>query len=193
LVITNSVIITYINNRISNSSIGKQAEINLILTELYSSLLLYSSMYTGDMYFPQYVDYFLRYLPQVLINPENTTSHRILYNLKPYHVELYSIYNTGVRCQDKFNQVFIDDEKGLNFLCSLMNASVLTAADNHIFDIGYENSDVDCEVSDFVDPFTFLSSLSDEHVIFDTSDNLDFEKIHASAMTVSESYIITKT
>jgi len=97
LLILNSALITYVDDRITNTSIGKQAEINLILTEIYSSLLLYASTYSGDIYFSQYVDYFLRYLPQVLINPENTTTYTILYNLKPYHVDLYSITNSGIR------------------------------------------------------------------------------------------------
>jgi len=58
LLILNSALITYIDDRITNTSIGKQAEINLILTEIYSSLLLWASTYSGDIYFSQYVDYF---------------------------------------------------------------------------------------------------------------------------------------
>jgi len=119
LAIANSSLITYISDRIANTSIGKKAEINLILSEIYSSLSLYASTYSGDIYFSQYSDYFLKYLPQVLVNPEDTTSYTILYNLKPYHVELYSTYNTGIRCQDKFNQIYIDDETDLKILVLL--------------------------------------------------------------------------
>jgi len=132
LIIMNSALITYIDERISNTVIGEKAEINLILTEIYSSLLLYSSSYSADSYFAEYVDYFLRYLPQVLVNPENTTSYTLLYNLKPYHVELLSTYNTGIRCRDKFNQVFIDDETESNFLYSVIFAGVLSFSDDYV-------------------------------------------------------------
>ena len=193
LMITNSTLITYINDRIINSSIGKQEEINSILTELYSSLILYSSTYSGDIYYKQYVDYFLRYLPQVLVNPEDTTSYRILYNLKPYHVELYSTYDTGIRCQDKFNQVFIDDEKGLNFLCSLLLASVLTSSDKYVFNIDYENIDANVELLDSIDYFEFLSNISDDVSPIENFEKIDFENVLASVITISESYTITKT
>lgn len=145
LLILNSALITYIDDRITNTSIGKQAEINLILTEIYSSLLLWASTYSGDIYFSQYVDYFLRYLPQVLINPENTTSYTILYNLKPYHVDLYSIADTGIKCQDKFNQVFIDDESSMNFLYQIMYASILQTATDYLMELNKDLvSDVIC-------------------------------------------------
>lgn len=150
LLIMNASLINYIDDRITNTSIGEKAEINLILTEIYSSLVLYSSMYSADEYFGEYVDYFLRYLPQVLINPENTASYTILFNLKPYHVELFSIYNTGVRCQDKFNQVFIDDETGLKFLQNLMAASVLSFSDDYFFSFDFSSES----------PLSILSSMN---------------------------------
>lgn len=135
LLILNTTLITYIEDRIINTSIGEQAEINLILTEIYSSLLLYASTYSGDIYFSRYVDYFLRYLPQVSVNLENTTTYTILYNLKPYHVDLYSITNTGIRCQDKFNQIYIDDESETNFLQQIMHASLLNFSDDCLFNL----------------------------------------------------------
>jgi len=88
---------------------------------------------------------FLRYLPQVLINPENTTSYTILYNLKPYHVDLYSIADTGIKCQDKFNQVFIDDESSMNFLYQIMYASILQTATDYLMELNKDLvSDVIC-------------------------------------------------
>jgi len=58
LLITDPSLVTYIDDRLATTSIGKQGEVNLILTEIYSSLLLYASTYTNDMYFSKYVDYF---------------------------------------------------------------------------------------------------------------------------------------
>jgi hypothetical protein len=114
------------------------------------------------------VDYFLRYLPQVLINPENTTAYTILYNLKPYHVDLYSITNTGIRCQDKFNQVYIDDESGTSFLYQIMYASLLTFSDECLFNyIFTAESNVN-----LLNNFTFnvLTSLSDDDESTNISD-----------------------
>jgi hypothetical protein len=169
LLILNSALITYVDDRITNTSIGKQAEINLILTEIYSSLLLYASTYSGDIYFSQYVDYFLRYLPQVLINPENTTSYTILYNLKPYHVDLYSIANTGIRCQDKFNQVFIDDESNTNFLYQIMYASLLTFSDECLFNYVFNAESNVNLLNNFT--FNVFASLPDEDEASNISDS----------------------
>jgi len=58
LLIINPTLVTYIDDRIATTSVGEQAEVNLILTEIYSSLLLYASSYSGDIYFSKYVDYF---------------------------------------------------------------------------------------------------------------------------------------
>ena len=154
LIVMNYPLITYINDRIESTVIGKKAEINTILSEIYSSLILYASTYAGDIYFSQYVDYFLRYLPQIIINPEQTTSYTILYNLKPYHVELYSSYNTGVRIHDKFNQIFIDDENGLKFLQRITLANILTFSDSddHLIvssEISKETGISTLSVSDF--------------------------------------------
>ena len=168
LLILNSALITYVDNRIAVTSIGKQAEISLILTEIYSSLLLYASTYSGDIYFSQYVDYFLRYLPQVLINPENTTTYTILYNLKPYHVDLYSIANTGVRCQDKFNQVYIDDESDTSFLYQIMYASLLTFSDECLFNYIFNAESNVNLLNNFT--FNVFASLSDDDEASDISD-----------------------
>ena len=135
LLIENAQLITYIDDRINSSHIGQKEEINLILNEIYSSLLLYASTYSGDSYFDQYVDYFLRYLPQILVSPDKTVSYTILYNLKPYHVEIYSIWESGIRCSDKFNQVFIDDESLLRFIYRLSLASVLSFSVDYLFGI----------------------------------------------------------
>ncbi|HQM07459.1 MAG TPA: hypothetical protein PLR97_06590, partial [Bacilli bacterium] len=115
------------------------------------------------------VDYFLRYLPQVSINPENTTSYTILYNLKPYHVDLYSIANTGIRCQDKFNQVFIDDESNTNFLYQIMYASLLTFSDECLFNYVFNAESNVNLLNNFT--FNVFASLPDEDEASNISDS----------------------
>jgi hypothetical protein len=189
LLVLNSALITYIDDRITNTSIGEQAEINLILTEIYSSLVLYASTYSGDIYFSQYVDYFLRYLPQVLINPENTTTYTILYNLKPYHVDLYSIANTGIRCHNKFNQIFVDDESNLNFLYQIMYASLLTFSDECLFNYIY-NTESNVNLLN-VFTFNILSKLpdDDEASNIDDLDTSEFTHPEASVENSSDDYL----
>lgn len=185
LLIMNASLINYIDNRITNTSIGEKAEINLILTEIYSSLVLYSSIYSADEYFGEYVDYFLRYLPQVLINPENTTSYTILFNLKPYHVELFSSYNTGVRCQDKFNQVFIDDEAGLKFLQSLMAANVLSFSDDYFFSFDFSSESPLSILSSM--NFSIFANLPEDDEASDISDSETLESTMPINSTLNSS------
>ena len=189
LLIMNASLINYIDDRITNTSIGEKAEINLILTEIYSSLALYSSMYSADEYFGEYVDYFLRYLPQVLINPENTASYTILFNLKPYHVELFSTYNTGVRCQDKFNQVFIDDETGLSFLHALTFAGVLSFSDDYFFNFDFSSESPFSILSSM--NFNILANLPDEDEASNISDSETLESTMPinSSTNISDDYI----
>jgi len=167
LVIENFSLISYIQNRIDTSSYEKKQEINNILTEIYSSLLLYSSSYTDDNYFTLYVDYFLKSLPQILISPKKTTSYTILYNLKPYHVDLYNISNTGIYCQDKFNQIFYNDEKDLKFLYQLTLCNLFTIADelSFSFSLNLESpiSILDSYLINFIFPiledYTFIEDI----------------------------------
>ena len=189
LLIMNSALITYIDDRINDSVIGTKPEINLILTEIYSSLLLYSSMYSSDAYFSLYVDYFLRYLPQVLINPENTTAYTILYNLKPYHVELYSICNTGVRSQDKFNQVYIDDEDNLSFLHQIVFASALDFSNDYLFSYDYFTESSLSILSSM--NFNIFAILPDEDEGSNISDSETFETYipSVSAGNLSDDYL----
>lgn len=212
LLITDPSLVTYIDDRLATTSIGKQGEVNLILTEIYSSLLLYASTYTDDMYFSKYVDYFLRYLPQILIRPENTITYTILYNLKPYHVDLYSISRFGVRIQDKFNQIYIDDESDLKFLCQIMQASMLSFADDNLFNyifntesnvniFSYANfnvivcTDDDCIVTnlsndEYIAEFQSLIN----NIMLTTSDDYlsHFDNLVSDTVYMDESYTVTK-
>jgi len=188
LVSTNALLINYINTRISSTtSIGKKAEINLILNEIYSSLLLHASMYSGDEYFTKYVDYFIRYLPQVLVNPENIPSYTILYNLKPYHVELYSTYNTGILSDDKFNAVYIDDETDLKFLYQIMFASVLSVSDDCFFNNVYSSES----------PMSILSSMNFQflHIVEDVESlseetPINYQQAITSTLNSSIDYLL---
>jgi lysophospholipase L1-like esterase len=93
----------------------RQQELILLFSEVFNSLKLYQSSIlkspaTSDSSSKtKYISYLLDYLPQPLQDPTNTTTSIILTNLKPYHVELYNIYSDGIYCQDKFNELFIDD------------------------------------------------------------------------------------
>ena len=123
----NLTLANYITSRLDNlSESAITYEIEFILEEIFSSLKIQSQLQayqnTASMQRAtiannsdtstalNYIEkYFMPYLPQPLPNPEKTTTNIILSNLKPYHVELFNIYNEGIFCKDKFNEIFIDD------------------------------------------------------------------------------------
>lgn len=192
LLVMNSTLIAYIDDRITNTVNGTKTEINLILTEIYSSLVFYASTYSGDIYFSQYVDYFLRYLPQILIDPENTTTYTILYNLKPYHVEIYSTHNTGVRSHDKFNQVYVDDESETYFLFkTLAYASALEFSDNFLHNYTFL-TETSSPLLSIASVFDMLAILSDDGT--DVLDSESFEDVSSgvSLNNISDDYVVTK-
>ena len=132
LLVEHYTLITYLKDRINNSIYNKKEEINNILTELYSSLSLYASTADNE-YFKEYSDYFLRYLPQIIVDPEKTTTYTILYNLKPYHVDIYSLYSVGIRVNDKFNQIFVNDS--FKTMVEFQQVSATTVSSEHSFEI----------------------------------------------------------
>ncbi|MDD4081989.1 MAG: hypothetical protein PHD05_01245 [Sphaerochaetaceae bacterium] len=145
ILIDNYSIVTYLKNRIDNSVYTKKKEVNNILTELYSSLLLYSSNVDNE-YFKEYSDYFLRYLPQIMVDPKSTTTYTILYNLKPFHVDIYSLCKVGIWINDKFNQIFINDS--FKSMIELHQTSAITTSSEHSFEIE-ENVISECACFDY--------------------------------------------
>jgi len=184
LKLMNMSLISYIDDRILNTSIGIKAEINLILSEIYSSLILYASGYNSDIYFSQYVDYFLKYLPQIRINPEDTVTHTIIYNLKPFHVELYNNNNIGLRIQDKFDQIFIDDEKESSILFKLIKASALSFSDEMLFEYEFTGISDITLLEDNI--YNLVAVLPDSNFLFNDEmiNNVDMNK--ASSSEISE-------
>jgi len=115
----------YLDDRISSfeDEDNQKREINIILNEIYSSLILYSQT-SEDSNFTKYFEYLMRFLPQMVINPETSSTYTILYNFKPFHVELYTQYREGILCRDKFNTAWTDDSQ-YAFTISIIMASIL--------------------------------------------------------------------
>ena len=111
---------TYVEQRISDS-INEGKEIDLIINEMYSSLLYYRDTYNTSIGisandpFIEYVDYFFASLPQLTINPEDTTSYILLYNFKPYHTEMLSTISNVLTYQDKFSGAITSDQYWFHF------------------------------------------------------------------------------
>jgi hypothetical protein len=103
---------TYLTDRIlkiTNIDL-RQRELILLFSEIFNSLKLYQvSQESPATPKTKYISYLLDYLPQPLQDPTNTATSIILTNLKPYHVELFNIYSDGIYCQDKFNELFVED------------------------------------------------------------------------------------
>jgi len=114
-----------------------------------------------------------------------------LYNLKPYHVDLYSIANFGIRCQDKFNQVYIDDESNMSFLYQIMYASLLTFSDDCLFNYIFNAESNVNLLNNFT--FNVLTSLPDEDDestdLYDEA-TMDYKTTIASILQTATDYLM---
>jgi hypothetical protein len=116
----NSTFSYYLEKRITDS-LDEQKEINMIINEIYNSLIYYRDTYSTGIGvsvndpFIEYFDYFLESLPQLTIDPKDTTSYILIYNFKPYHTELLSNVSNVLTYKDKFNSVILSDNKWFHF------------------------------------------------------------------------------
>jgi len=195
--VINNQFYMYITNRV-DSVVGdaeKVREYNAILTEIYNSLLLFyneqsrqlihnertnpSQSYGGGNdsgysseaeLFSKYFEVLMLSLSQIVVNPENTTSYLILYNLKPYHVELLSRARDSIISDGKMNTVIPDVD--YNFLFELNHADfVQELEDVFIFNIDIEKINNVTMEEDFQNSFLYdhtdseLTTTIDDSVI----------------------------
>lgn len=133
-----SVFADYVENRITESG-NERKEIDLIINDILNSMLYYRDSYVSSLGslndpFLEYFDYFLSSLPQLTINPEDTTSYTLIYNFKPYHTELLSTISNVLTSEDKFNSVIPSDEFQFHF--EMIKYELLQMLDEKYFDIG---------------------------------------------------------
>ena len=106
----NSDFTGYLINRLSGlSEIDEKIEVNLIQTEIFNSLKLFEVKASTDSYYDQY---FLKYfaifidaLPYILIDPKYTISYKLLYNFKPFHVELFTKFKKSVVSDSNLDRI----------------------------------------------------------------------------------------
>jgi hypothetical protein len=158
---------SYVEDRIDGSG-DPNKEISIIITEIYNSLLLYRDTYStstagvGDP-FLKYYDYFLSSLPQLTINPEDTTSYLLIYNFKPYHTELFSVISNVLTYEDKFNNTILSDEH--YFIFEMVRYDLLSLIDETVIDLElFKQSDI--KLSNFVE-FVQTITASTEWTILD--------------------------
>ena len=98
-------ILDYLNDRINSMNPNFiKAEYHQILNELLNSFSLYSYTQTDPMYI-KYYDYFINFLPQIILDPKETKSYLILDNFKPFHTELITQQVQYIKSQSKFDLV----------------------------------------------------------------------------------------
>ena len=158
---------SYIEDRI-NASGDPSREIGSIITEIYNSLLLYRDTYSTSAAgssdpFLKYYDYFLSSLPQLTINPEDTTSYLLIYNFKPYHTELFSVISNVLTCNDKFNSTVLSDE--YHFLFEMIRYDLLSLIDEKVIDLTLHKQ-VDLQLSSVIEFFEEVVR-TDEWLILD--------------------------
>jgi len=125
---SDELLMSYIDNRIINSPNPKM-ELISITNEIYNSILISIST-SSDINFKKYSEYFLYFLTQLSITPENTDSYIILSELKPFHTELITSAITSIYVQDKFNQIYIDVNSYFE-TTSYIGASIQSESDVH--------------------------------------------------------------
>lgn len=142
----NNAFADYLQGRIGNAIDG-QKEINTIINEIYNSLIYYRDTYGVGIGtsindpFIEYFDYFLESLPQLTIDPKDTTSYILIYNFKPYHTELLSNVSNVLTYKDKFNSVILSDSKWFHF--EMIKYELLGLIDERYIEMElYKQSDI---------------------------------------------------
>jgi len=175
----------YLDNRISTieDSDKQKLEINIILTEIYNSLGLYVQT-CGITNFTKYSNYLLSYLPQITVRPEDTTTYLILDSVKPYHTQLYTESKTGIKCNDKFNSVWLSDM--FDFLMTINGiASAVTLSSKYHFLNTYETKDSTLTVISYLMSTLFKYLQYDDVSISDLPPEFFIEAPGVSAITLS--------
>ena len=133
----NSELQEYISKTI-NESDDVNKTLQTILDRVYDSFLLFFNNYdetsTKGQLIKKYSPYFLNYLPQLVVKIKETTSYILLYNLKPFHIELLTDASSGIISDDKYNGLFLD-ATSKKFLYKLIEASFFEASDIYYFNL----------------------------------------------------------
>lgn len=185
-------LVNYVDERISGLyGDDLKKEVNNILNEIYNSLILYQFVSEGlDSLKLKYFDIFISSLPQVAVNPENSSSYLILHNFKPYHAELVTQSFTRIWCRNNLQKV-VPDDSIYSFLIELIMADYIdTISDLFVadFTFNYSNSILPMEQLGF----TFKSEIEDYGLLYDKviektkqteksimnfSDNINFQNV----------------
>jgi len=183
----------YIDHRITQS-IDEKKEIDLIINEIYSSLLYFRDTYNTligvsfDDPFIEYVDYFFASLPQLTINPEDTTSYILLYNFKPYHTELLSTISNVLTYQDKFSSTILSDKHWFHF--EMIKYELLSLIDEKYIQLElYKQSDANVADVAFIHGAWTLSEDLEEQLGDTSRDMLLLEYIVASMNQTNSSMV----
>ena len=135
----NSDILDYLNTRINNINPNFiKSEYHQILNELLNSFSLYSYTQTDNMYI-KYYEYFINFLPQIILNPKETKSYLILSHYKPFHTEIITQQIEYIKVQSKFD--LVTPKTIYNFAIQLSNVDACLIIDNFDFLLRYSSLD----------------------------------------------------
>jgi len=152
----NSDILDYLNNRINNINPNfVKAEYHQLLNELLNSFSLYSYTQTDNMYI-KYYEYFINFLPQIILDPKETKSYFILDNFKPFHTEIITQQNQYIKVQSKFD--LVTPKTIYNFAIQLSYIDLCSIIDNFNFLIYYSSLDNFDIIEQIIYQITYLYS-----------------------------------
>lgn len=119
----------YINNRIISSE-DQKYEIQLILDEIYASIILSFSQYSNNEILYKYIDVIVKNLTLISTDIKNTDSYKLVKELKPFHTDLLDIASNKIVIQNKFNALLMSIY--LESIFTYMSSSALHLSDQII-------------------------------------------------------------
>ena len=120
----------YLNKRIT-SALDRKNELQKMISEIFY-LIYYMVEKSDDHYFHKYGIYWVLYLPQIITNVKDTPEYKIIYELKPYHVEILERSQNVVVVEDKFNSILFDEEYNFDLIAGPFVSAEVISSTPHI-------------------------------------------------------------
>ena len=176
---------TYIDDRINDSNDSKET-IRDLLEEILASIDLKTHRFQSPpdkaSRWKRWIDLFISYLPQVVLDPRDTTTYLMLQTLKPYHVELIPRAIQTVRVEDKFNTIYFDEYQTYYFKWT-QNSALGLEATNFSFYCDYSVPET-VVVGSALDSTYFRLTVEEE--IIEEEVTYDFTYPHATMLSITD-------
>jgi hypothetical protein len=123
---------------------------------------------------------FMNYLPEISIDPRDTITYIILYNLKPYHVELLTKYSSSIAVNDIFESLWMKESPDPVITCPIMpKQSLVNLSDIDSSKLRYSSPDDVVELSTYSRITTGLLNDTFLEILDSFSCNIQTSNVHS--------------